>query len=134
MAHLNNENNNYHGHLGERVFCVEAIKRGLRVSEPINHESAYDFIVDFNGKLSRIQVKTSNRTFKNGNYTVLLLRGNSNKRKYTKEDIDFFAVWRSELNIWYIIPVENVSKGSMVVGKTSKKWSVYVDAWNLLKD
>ena len=101
------------GNLTE-LQCITAFyKLGYAVSIPYGENSRYDFIADINGKLLRIQVKTSSIKNNNPNAIEFSCRstrvnsqGNISKR-YTSEEIDYFATfWENKC---YLIPVEECS-------------------------
>lgn len=86
------------GNLTELQCLVEFMKNECGINIPYGDNSKYDFIADVNGKLLKIQVKTSSlRDDKNSikfscRSTHLNCKGVSNVR-YTKEDIDYFATY-----------------------------------------
>ena len=101
------------GNLTE-LQCITAFyENGYAVSIPYGENSRYDFIADINGKLIRIQVKTS--SIKDGNSdaiefscrsTRVSSTGNFSKR-YTEEEIDYFATfWNGKC---YLVPVKECS-------------------------
>ena len=78
---------------------------------PIGDDDRYDFIVDFDGKLMRMQSKTSNLTRKEGylNFKASSEHRNSQgnyRTKYSKNDIDYFCTIHPETEQVYIVPVE----------------------------
>ena len=50
------------GILTEEEIKLWFLKQGLSVSVPVGDDDRYDFIVDFDGKLVKMQSKTSNLT------------------------------------------------------------------------
>ena len=67
-----------------------------------------DLIAEFNGKLNKIQVKTSISKAENGTVTFdvtssSLHRKNGSKAKYTKNDIDYFFCYNIETNKSFLI-------------------------------
>lgn len=89
---------------------------GYNVSIPLGEDCKYDLIVDFGGKLIRMQTKScreeENGIVFNVSSSSLKCGGSSIKRIYTKNDIDYFAtVYREEV---YMVPVE-------LCGKSRKK-------------
>lgn len=89
------------------------IELGYTVSAPFNPDSKYDLILDVNNQLLRIQVKTSRISPKTDNSIVFNCRSTTKNvskcqsRRYTKEDIDYFATyWNNKV---YLIPVEKCS-------------------------
>ena len=101
------------GNLTE-LQCISAFyEHGCHVSIPFGENSRYDFIADVEGKLLRVQVKTSSSK-KNTSDAIefscrssyLNTKGVRNA-KYTDKEIDYFATyWK---NVCYIVPVSECS-------------------------
>ena len=101
------------GNLTE-LQCITAFyELGYQVSIPYGENSRYDFIADVNGKLIRVQVKTSSlkRDTQGAiSFATASTRINSTQnivRRYTKNEIDYFATYWS--NQCYLIPVEETA-------------------------
>ena len=99
------------GNLTE-LQCITAFTaEGCGVSIPYGDNSKYDFIADVNGKLLKIQVKTSSLKDENSikfscRTTHVNCTGVKNER-YSINDIDFFATyWNGEC---YLIPIAECS-------------------------
>ena len=123
------------GEDGELLFLLRASEKGMKVAIPVKTER-YDFIVDVDGRLSRIQVKTT----QGGKFTyikhVITLSSNRNK-PYTANDIDFIAAFITSLKIWYIIPITKISgKHGISLYPDAKRglsqYEQYREAWHLL--
>lgn len=85
---------------------------GFTVCAPICEDSRYDFIVDINGELIRIQCKTcSLLEDKNGiKFATRSCRSNTQtnlQREYTKDEIDYFYTYYNGKS--YLIKVEETS-------------------------
>ena len=91
-------------------------QQGYQVSIPYGENSRYDFIVDINGKLIRVQCKTSHEV----DIGVIKFSCRSSKtnssgtinRIYTKEEIDYFCTFYN--NICYLIPINECSVSKML--------------------
>ena len=59
---MNELNSHFKGEITEQQVAIEFLKLGYLVSKPLVQSSRYDFIVDVNHKLYKIQVKTSTPT------------------------------------------------------------------------
>ena len=99
------------GNLTELQCICAFYSLGYHVCIPYGEDSRYDFIADIEGKLKRIQVKTAKEN-EDGSieFSCRSTRVNSTgsiHRKYTKEEIDYFATYYN--NICYLIPVEECS-------------------------
>lgn len=101
-------NTNQIGKITELEVLSYIIKKGYSVSIPFGDKDRYDQIWDINGKLLRVQVKTSKVNKEHSMiefncYSVC----NGTKNTYTKADIDVFATMCDEQ--LYIVPVEECS-------------------------
>ena len=87
------------------------LQLGYNVSQPFCQDSKYDLIVDVNGKLLRLQVKTcrevsaSSITF-NCRSTTTNVR-NCKNRRYSSEEVDYFATYWN--NKAYLVPISECS-------------------------
>lgn len=104
-------NSKQKGNLTE-LQCLSAfVEQGCIVSIPYGDNSKYDFIADIDGKLFKIQVKTS--SFKDENAisfscrtTHVNCKGVKNER-YSPNEVDFFATyWKNQC---YLVPVKECS-------------------------
>ena len=118
------------GNLTELQCITYLYQLGYQCSIPYGENSRYDFIVDIDGILIRVQVKTSSKKDGEGNAIEFSCRssrvnsqGTINKR-YTKEEIDYFATFyngkcylvpQSECSTYktlrFTIPKNNVVQG-----------------------
>ena len=55
------------GRYGELLFVMEAIKRGFNVLYPDN-VYGYDYVIEYEGKFTRVQIKTTNSINENRRY------------------------------------------------------------------
>lgn len=103
-------NTNILGKITETEVMLYVLKKGYSISIPFGDKDRYDQIWDINGKLYRIQIKTSHLYTKNtGKAIEFKTTGTSNGKttSYTKNDIDFFATfWEGQV---YLVPVEETS-------------------------
>ena len=60
-------NTHFQGKTTEMQVALAFIQRGYQVSQPLVSDSRYDFIIDINNKLIRLQVKTC-RVFEEDGY------------------------------------------------------------------
>ena len=107
------------GNLTELQCITACYELGYNVSIPYGENSRYDFILDIDGKLLKIQVKTSRnkKSIKNPKDAIVFTCRSSNTNasgntyhRYTKEQIDYFATyWDGKC---YLVPVEecNIEK------------------------
>lgn len=105
-------NSKQKGNVTEMECMLAFLKLGYNVLTPYGDCERYDFVVDINGKLFKIQAKTSvsnedegyiqfkcaNKTTRNGEFV---------RHRYTKEEIDYFIT--SYAGQCYLVPVEETS-------------------------
>ena len=106
------QENTIKGTLTELQCQKDFIQKGILVSQPIVQDSKYDFIIDLNGKLYRIQCKSSSLSADEKFITLKTKSTNIRTMKdsyYTKEDIDFFYTYHQGVS--YLIPVEMAANG-----------------------
>ena len=105
------------GNTTEMECMLECMKLGIQVSIPFGEDSRYDFILDYKGKLYRIQSKHCSEILDSNNQIVAIKfktvrQSGSNattyiRTKYTKEEIDYFST--SYNGKCYLVPVEQCS-------------------------
>lgn len=85
---------------------------GYMVSQPICPDSKYDFVVDIENCLYKIQCKSASLS-KDKSYIVLRTKSTNIRTMkdsyYTKKDIDYFYTYYN--NTSYLIPVEEAGHG-----------------------
>ena len=102
---------NLKGSITEMKIMTHFLELGYNVSRPLLQSSKYDCIIDINGKLYKIQIKTArnkdNNSFVFNCKSVTTTGKQSITATYTKDEIDYFATeWKG---IYYLIPVEECS-------------------------
>ena len=99
------------GDIGESMAIVKFTKAQCSVSKPLTNNTRYDFIVDINKRLYRVQVKTTQFikdssvmefAMKTTNYT----KGNWSSNEYTSDEVDLFFFYCIE-NDWCGLYVVN---------------------------
>jgi len=100
------------GNVGVAKFILECVEFGLIVSSPFGDNSPYDFILDLNGELKKIQVKTTS-VYDSGVSifrTVKSYRINKKNisTKYKKSEIDYFYCYSIPLKEGYFIKSDDM--------------------------
>ena len=109
---MNKLSSHFIGEITEQQVALEFLKLGYLVSKPLVQSSRYDFIVDINHNLYKIQVKTG--TLKENSYIEFATSTSHTNTKgtlnlnYSAEDVDFFATMH-EGNC-YLVPYEVCGK------------------------
>lgn len=100
------------GNITELEVLTYITKLGYQVSIPFGDRERYDQIWDINGKLIKVQVKTS-RLLPDQSGIVFSCRSNTKVNgkvkhsRYTEEEIDYFATFWD--NRCYLVPVQETS-------------------------
>ena len=139
------ENTKLKGDIAEQAFVLQSLKNGWGVSIPVGDRLSYDLILDVNGALIKIQVKSAWYDANRKNYVVDNRRTKTNRRNmvrtpYNVSDFDFAALYISDLDVFYIMPCEVfISYGSEIhLVETAKrqrkpKSAIYRDAWKIIE-
>ena len=104
------------GDTAELRFMLLNHELGYTVSKPFGDNAKYDLIVDTGKELQRVQVKSTRRKETSSGmdcYNCLVCSGADSKQQYSKEDIDYIAIYVILENAWYKIPISEV-KGKTV--------------------
>jgi hypothetical protein len=125
------KNSKLRGEWAELRFMARAAEHGLMVSKPWGDSAAYDLMVEYNGRILRVQVKST-----------CCLRGNSykchvtsNGVPYAKHDLDFIAAYVIPADCWYIVPIAIVGMQLHLLlspHRENSKYHRYKEAWQLL--
>ena len=106
-----------------QIFFTE---RGYNVYLPLSYDTKCDMIVDIDGILKRIQIKTSNVNRNNTgiefNTSHITVNAKGAIRKaYTKDDVDLFATYYN--NEIYLIPIEHCKKRLKILSFRDSKYA-----------
>lgn len=101
------------GNVGEAIALAGFVQMQIPVYIPFGDNERADLIAEFNGKLQKIQVKTSEKC-EDGKVTFSLVsstvhRKNGVKHVYTKDEIDYFVLYNIETHMLLLVPQERVA-------------------------
>ena len=99
------------GNIGEAKVLAKLVELGIPVYLPFGDNEKADLIAEFNGKLNKIQIKTSTRA-KNGKITFGLTSSTSHRKNggthvYDSSEIDFFACYNTVRDKIYLISIND---------------------------
>ncbi len=97
------------GNIGEVRVLSEFVKLGVPCYLPYGDGNKCDLIADFNGKLNKIQIKTTEKLNTNGAMEWKVTRQDGfhgSRVQYNKEDIDYFAFYCIETDIVCLVPFD----------------------------
>jgi hypothetical protein len=126
------------GNKAELAVALRLTEMGASVAWPYGDGAAWDLLADFDGKLSRIQVKSGNTANQIGTVRVNLYRGYKSTVRYTSADADFIVAVAADIGT-YIIPVADITKTRLYTWTGGQRrgqlphYEQYKEAWHLLK-
>ena len=102
------------GDITEQKFILFCLEREVPISRPIGNNLPYDFIIDWNEKLLKIQVKTARKAPQSTTSIVFNTRSCSkNYNEVSMSDytdkIDYFVTYWEDK--WMFIPEKEASSG-----------------------
>lgn len=97
------------GNIGEAKVLAKFVEMGIPIYIPFGDDEKADLIAEFDGKLNKIQVKTSIKS-KNGCSIFDLTsstahRTSGERRKYLNSAIDYFALYSLDRDKIYLMKV-----------------------------
>jgi len=105
---------NQKGCFAEYKFATMAMENGFNVCMPLLDASAYDCILERNGKMFKIQIKF----FTGKSHHTTIRHGNKSKGGYSLNDVDYFAVWNESCKGFFIL--ENIGQLGYALSKDGK--------------
>lgn len=103
------------GHLTELNFLLRAVNLGWEVYRAYSPNSRCDAIILKGSNIIRVQIKHGRLLKDRVNFSIDSYNPFMKSRKaYSKDEIDAFGIWCSELNECFLVPIEDCSKGSEI--------------------
>ena len=114
------------GNIGEAKAIAKFVELGCPVYLPFGDQEDKDMIVEFDGRLNRIQVKTSTKLTKYETVEFKLRSAHPNRRSsngklYSKDDIDYFVCYSIAWDALYMLKVPDPPMTSFSVRRTAPK-------------
>ena len=113
--------------LGKAISYFTSL--GYSVALPLNDTQKYDIIVDFNGGLQRVSVKTSRYSRKGDNLTFEVglknsggSRGKGIIRNFDNTTCDYVFIYTADESLYLIPALEITAVSTITVGN---KWTEY---------
>lgn len=113
------------GNIGEAAVAMKFVENNIPIFTSFGDNEAVDLIAQFDNKLNRIQVKTSEKS-DGDTITFDILRSTTHRNKgrkspYSKQDIDYFACYSMATKEIYILKVEDAPKTEVTFRLTPTK-------------
>ena len=106
------------GNIGQVKTLSKFVELGIPVFTPFGEGYTSDLIADFNGKLNRIQVKTTENLHDDSFMIWKITRQagyHGDRKKYTEDEVDYFALYCVETNILCLVPYENAKTNEVTI-------------------
>ena len=128
-------NINLRGDWVEMQFMARATRHGLTPTKPFGPAHAYDFIVEYNGRFARVQVKGTEAF--NGWAFNVGTKARAGSKPYAARAFEFFAFYVVPYDVWYIIPKRATKHAKCRLALRPhvlrSRYAEYMEAWDLLK-
>ena len=124
------------GEMAEAAFVAKAVSLGFGVAKPWGDSDPFDFIVQWGGRLSKVQVKSAHCVGEDGTYSI---RAHGHDMKaYRADQIDVLVAFVVPLNVWYVFPVRALRRLRFLKlfpssRKRRSKFEKYREAWGYLR-
>lgn len=121
----------HRGAKGEHLFEGYFLEQGIFIAAPKHDLHRVDYVVEWNGQLVRVNVKTLHKASK-GNYYKAETRTScpGGNRRYTPDEIDYFGVVSLEYGHIYMVPLEKVGTKSVLWHPPEKNHRKRYDSFN----
>jgi hypothetical protein len=120
------------GMSSEMLCAADCFSKGYQVSKPLAGDSRYDLIIDRNGVLSRLQVKTISKsgqipigqikykvdTYGRGVQEIV-------EPKYEGSEFDYLAAVDRETKVVYYVPISDIDFSKANVPFGAKRREIY---------
>lgn len=127
------------GAIGAQKVSAKLLEQGFLVSLPV-YDDGYDLVVDWRGKLTRVQIKctSGSEDERRNKFKFLAVKGPGFKhhstplikRVYNKSDCDAFIFYHTAKDIFFILPTNKLPKTKSIYFDPNSKWR---DNWAVLK-
>lgn len=113
------------GILGEGQVLAKFVELGIPISIPFGDNASYDLVAEFNGKLNKIQIKSSTQTTEDVTlFKISKTRINSGQNittYYTADEVDYYALYNIAKKEIYLVPFNQAAKKEIPIRHTLPK-------------
>ena len=103
---------------GEAKALAKLVSMNVPVYVGFGDNERADLVADFNGKLNKLQVKTSEK-FEDNQFVVslkssIIRNQNHYYHKYNSSEIDYFIIYNLESDVLLLLPIEEFENRTQV--------------------
>lgn len=111
------------GNIGEAKTLAKFVELGIPVYIPFGDNEKADLVAEFNGKLNKIQCKTSVKLGRNNSIVVNAVSTYSNSHstittRYSQDDADYFSIYNVETDTLVLFPNNGKYRGKISIRVT----------------
>jgi hypothetical protein len=119
----------HQGDIGELKFALKAAEMGFRVSRPFNGAAPYDWVVEKDGRMLRVQVKHSKRHHRQGSVSYQF----SSQCNFSEETSDIVVCIGEQGDAW-VVPTAAVSgvRQFTLSPLAGRKFREFKGRWDLM--
>jgi len=125
------------GQRGELLVAEKLIANGWSVAHPLSDSSPFDLLVAMGERFLRIQVKATLEQHhykgRSPHYHFGVGKGFHLKKRYVKEEADFFVCVALDTLRFWIIPFKEIKTLTIKVYEVEGKWTKFEGAWRILE-
>jgi hypothetical protein len=144
------KNSKLRGEWAELRFMTRAAELGIMVSKPWGDSAPYDVMLEHDGRVLRVQVKSTLRIVR-GVYrchvpcnpkvgrksrAAQITKAKQQKAQSIEHKLDFVAAYVIPVDLWYILPSRLATRLcgqiSLAPHRPCHKYAPYLEAWHLL--
>ena len=105
------------GDVSEYKFILYCLENDVAINKPIGNNLPYDFIIEYNNKLLKVQVKTAYKNKTVDGWTFNTRSCSKNYNEVTQHNyiglVDYFAVVNPKFAKIIFVPVDKATTGCM---------------------
>ena len=129
------KNNKQIGEIGERIAIGELAKFGIDVCLPMSDNSPFDFVVYYNNKLFKCQVKSTASKTENDSFRFSLTSNNwNNKTVHSYDEFEVDVMICCNLQDIYLIPFSEIKGKKDFIIRESLPKNGQIKGINFAKD
>lgn len=118
------KNTKHIGDIGESAIIAEFVYFGIPVFIPFGDNNSADLIAEFNGKLQKVQIKTTSSIKNNRVQFKLNSRRYDTDHSYSEDEVDYFALFCVENKSCYLVKnTKDFNKRAITLSLSEQKTS-----------
>lgn len=112
------------GNISEAAILFKFVENEIPVCQPFGEYTKYDLVVEINGELKKVQVKTGrlrDNTVQSHLTATYRKQGRQVNERYSESDVDLFAIYCIEIGRAFLIPYVDISQITIRLDTNSRQ-------------